>query len=121
MKVTGKITKTECLLLVMTAVFLCVLAGLYLQRPEPVEERGYTMITTRETDETVTPEPSPPVDVNTAGLAELETLDGIGPVLAQRIVEYREQNNGFYDTYELVEVSGIGDKTYAKLEPYVYV
>ena len=42
-------------------------------------------------------------------------------MLAQRIVEYREQNNGFYDTYELVEVSGIGDKTYAKLEPYVYV
>ena len=111
MKVTGKITKTECLLLVMTAVFLCVLAGLYLQRPEPEKERGYTMITTRETDETVTPEPSPPVDVNTAGLAELETLDGIGPVLAQRIIDYREENGPFTSLDELLEVKGIGEAT----------
>ena len=115
MKVTGKITKTECLLLVMTAVFLCVLAGLYLQRPEPVKERGYTMITTRETDETVTPEPSPPVDVNTAGLAELETLDGIGPVLAQRIIDYRQANGPFETPEDLLDVSGIGESVLADL------
>ena len=111
MKVTGKITKTEWLLLAMAAVFLWVLAGLYLQRPKPVEEGGYTMITTRETDETVTPEPSPPVDVNTADLAQLDTLRGIGPALAQRIIDYREENGPFASIDELLEVKGIGEAT----------
>lgn len=43
----------------------------------------------------------------------------MGPVIAQRIIDYREQNNGFYDVQELMDVSGIGEKTFAKLEPYI--
>lgn len=111
MKVTGKITKTEWLLLAMTVLFIAILAALYLQTAQPVKEQGYTVMTSRPTEEDVTPEPSAPVDVNTAGVDELDTLDGIGPALAQRIIDYREEHGPFSSLEELLEVKGIGEAT----------
>lgn len=61
------------------------------------------------------------VNLNTADVATLETLPGVGPVLAQRIVEWREANGGFTAVDELGEVSGIGEKTFADLAPRVTV
>ena len=54
-----------------------------------------------------------PLNINTAAQNELMTLPGIGEVLAQRILEYREQNGNFSNTAELMNVEGIGS---AKLE-----
>ncbi len=55
------------------------------------------------------------VDVNSATLTELQSLTGIGPVLAQRIVEYRETNGTFQSVAELKNVKGIGEITLQKL------
>jgi len=62
---------------------------------------------------------APPVDINTATATELDTLPGVGPVLAQRIVDWRAQNGRFTSVDELSEVSGIGDAVLARLRPLV--
>jgi len=61
------------------------------------------------------------VNLNTATQSELETLPGIGPALARRIIDYREQEGGFKNTEDLVQVYGIGPKTYESLENRVTV
>jgi len=61
------------------------------------------------------------VDINTATLEELDTLPGIGPVLAQAIIDWRTQNGSFTSIEQLQEVSGIGDATFADLQALVRV
>jgi competence protein ComEA len=61
------------------------------------------------------------VNINTATIEELDVLPGIGPVLAQAIIDWRVQNSRFTSIDQLQEVSGIGDATYADLAPLVRV
>ena len=61
------------------------------------------------------------VNINTAGLAELETLPGIGPVKAQAIIDHREKDGAFLTKEQIMNVSGIGQATYNKLEGYISV
>ncbi len=61
------------------------------------------------------------VDLNTASLADLQTLPGVGPSLAQRILDYRKQNGGFKTIEELMNVKGIGEKSFEKIRPLVTV
>ncbi|WP_405936689.1 helix-hairpin-helix domain-containing protein [Streptomyces sp. NBC_00726] len=60
-----------------------------------------------------------PVSLNTATADQLETLPGVGPVLAQHIVDYRTQHGGFRSVDELREVNGIGARRFADLRPRV--
>ncbi len=62
-----------------------------------------------------------PINLNTATTAQLEELPGVGPVTAAAIVAWREDNDGFSSVADLQEVSGIGPKGFAKLEPLVTV
>lgn len=59
------------------------------------------------------------ISINDADAAELEDLPGIGPILAERIVEYRKKDGGFKTLEELKEVKGIGDKIFQKILPYL--
>lgn len=61
------------------------------------------------------------VNINTAGPDELMTLNGIGEVIAQRIIEYREANGGFGSVDELINVKGIGEKKLEAIREYVCV
>jgi competence protein ComEA len=61
------------------------------------------------------------INVNTATAEQLETLPGIGPVLAGSIVEYREQNGPFTSVDQLLEVSGIGEARLADIRDLVTV
>ncbi|WP_425412880.1 helix-hairpin-helix domain-containing protein [Micromonospora humi] len=62
-----------------------------------------------------------PVNLNTATLAQLDTLPGVGPVLAQRILDHREQHGGFRSVSDLRQVDGIGDARYEQLKDLVTV
>ena len=61
------------------------------------------------------------MNINSASVAELETLPGIGPAFAQRIVDYREQNGPFSSIEDIVQVKGIGPSTFDKLKDLITV
>ncbi|MDX3249373.1 ComEA family DNA-binding protein [Streptomyces sp. ME18-1-4] len=63
--------------------------------------------------------PSVPVPLNTATVDQLDSLPGVGPVLAQHIVDYRAQHGGFRSVDELREVNGIGERRFADLRNLV--
>jgi competence protein ComEA len=63
--------------------------------------------------------PAQPISLSTATVEQLDTLDGIGPTLAARIVQYRDAHGGFKSVDELRQVSGIGDKRFAALRKAV--
>ncbi|MDR0987159.1 MAG: helix-hairpin-helix domain-containing protein [Ruminococcus sp.] len=87
----------------------------YETATEPHTETEYETTTESHTETA-----SELINLNTATLEELITLDGIGEVIAERIIEYRE-TYGFKSVEELKNVKGIGDVKYAKIVSYVTV
>ena len=61
------------------------------------------------------------ININTADQSSLETLSGIGPVIASRIISFRDQNGPFSDIVEIQKVSGIGPATFEKIKDYITV
>lgn len=123
MKVREFFTKTEYGLLILTALFLLIVSAvLYVTGPKP-SSADYT-VTTERTAEGVTPavEPERPagrVNLNTATAEELQTLPGIGEVLAARIVAHREENGPFTCPEELMTVKGIGESLFDALQDQI--
>ena len=65
--------------------------------------------------------PAAPIDLNTAGQAELETLPGVGPATARKILDERSRRGGFTSVRDLLRVPGIGERRFAELRERVRV
>ncbi len=65
--------------------------------------------------------PAAPLNLNTATAEQLDTLDGVGPATAQKILDYRKAHNGFGSVDELDQVPGIGPKKLAALRDHLRV
>ena len=116
MKLRVFFTKSEYGLLILTVVFLLVISGVFWRAGPKPSSADYTVTTERDAlwvppeVETV-PEPGR-VNLNTASAEELQTLPGIGEVLAARIIEHREQSGPFTCPEELMAVKGIGESLF---------
>ena len=64
---------------------------------------------------------SAPINLNTATVAQLESLPGIGKATAERILEYRQKNGSFKRVEDLMNVRGVGEKSFLTLKPLVTV
>ncbi len=112
----GSITKTEIFLLLLTALFAALLLVMYFAGRGGAEGT-YTVTTQRgEGAEEITVQK---VNVNTADLETLQTLEGIGPVLAQRILTLRQSGVVFKAPEDLLQVQGIGEHTLEQIRDFI--
>lgn len=111
--------KPKLILLAVTAGTLCIMLGIFIGRNllpnyylRPyVPEKGEPS----NTDTAGTGR----ININTADEEQLTQLPGIGPVIAQRIVAYREENGNFESIDDLTEVTGIGTGILDNISPYI--
>lgn len=121
MRDAGNVSKSEKILLGLTAVFLCLVLGLYAHDRAAMSAPGTTVETEVSVPpETLTPDFSP-LDINTADAAALTALPGIGEALAARIVAYRAEHGAFGAVEDLMEVPGIGQGKFSALADRVTV
>ncbi|CAN5869195.1 hypothetical protein BH18ACI4_BH18ACI4_13880 [soil metagenome] len=82
--------------------------------------RRYTSASTP-VETSISPAKVTPINVNTVSAAELERLPGVGSVLAERIITYREENGRFRRAEHLMMVRGISDRKFREIRPLVRV
>lgn len=109
MNLIGKITKTQALLLLMTACFLAALLFLAVRAGSYADGTDYTVSVGRGANGPETVQGEGRININTADAALLQTLPGIGEVTAERIIRYRQENGPFSSIEELKDVPGIGE------------
>lgn len=82
---------------------------------------GFSPVIPTPEERLVIPQATELININTASTFELETLPGIGPTLAQKIVEHRDQNGPFLSTEDIINVSGVGPGTYERIKDLITV
>jgi len=113
--------KRERVVVLFLAATFLVGAGLNLYRRQDLRRRQASSPLVIENPADSASSSSAPVNLNTARQYELEALPGIGPVIAKRIIQFREQHGGFTSVGQLRQVSGIGPKRFAAIENLVVI
>ena len=107
----------------MKNIILLALAGLIFGGPtlanETTKSAGETQTT--QSSKNQNDEKTDLIDINKASAEELTKLPRIGPVTAERIVMFREEHEGFKKKEELMNVRGIGEKTFERLAPLIKI
>lgn len=85
-----------------------------MYREKIADEAEITMQSSEEDEQTL-------ININTAGIEDLTKLPGIGEKKAQRIIEYREANERFYDISEIKNIQGIGDTIYEDIRNMITI
>jgi comEA protein len=107
--------------LLLVAVFACTLSLSSMPGEASAASKAGVAATNQKKSVTKVKKEIPhDVNINTADKQLLTQLPGIGPVTADTILKYRKNNGEFKSIDELTKVKGIGDKTLAKLKPYLF-
>jgi comEA protein len=118
--------ETKALIFLLTA--LLVGSGITLYKrthpqfaPELMTEKQEVVARLQTETSPDRPQQRTKIDLNQATTAQLQLLPGVGPALSQRIVEYRKSRGPFQKTEDLMQVRGIGLKTFEKMKDYLTI
>ena len=111
-----KLTKTDVFLLGLTLLFAAAVALTWLLTPHRMQG-DYEISAAQAQDGEAAQVRT--VNINTATVNELDALPGIGPVLAQRIVDWRAENGAFTDVEQLTQVNGIGEAILGNIRVFI--
>ena len=118
-----KLKRAEWLAIAVTAAFLLLVIGIHIGSSR--QHAAVTVQTVPRTEESAAlaesitrsmpaAEAEEQINLNTASSEELQTLSGIGPVLAERIITYREEQGPFQRVEDITQVQGIAEKVFAE-------